>query len=197
MNALPLFPLGHALYPGARMALQVFEPRYLDLVRNSLKKEQPFGIVLIREGSEVVKPEASMPRLAQVGTYARIVDWNAGENGRLAVTVEGDGKFRLLASSQQKDFLIRGEVERLPSEPVLSLPPEADGLPELLAQLLRHPTLATLRMVPAIDDAGRLVNQLAQLLPLPPEEQFALLADADPVTRLGRLNSLLKQMGAL
>ena len=41
----PLFPLGCVLFPGGRMALRIFERRYLDLLRNTLRDDGHFGIV--------------------------------------------------------------------------------------------------------------------------------------------------------
>ena len=48
MTEMPLFPLSGVLLPGGRMPLQIFEQRYLDLVRESMKSDSPFGIVWIR-----------------------------------------------------------------------------------------------------------------------------------------------------
>lgn len=196
MTELPLFPLGTVLFPGGRLPLQVFEPRYLDLVSESLKQEQPFGVVLIRDGFEVVQPGAEpMPKLAPLGTFATVVDWSALPGGRLGVTIEGGGKFRLLASRQRNDFLVIVEVEPLPAEEALPLPPQAESLLPLLAQLLEHPAVARLGLQPEVADGGRLANLLGQLLPVPEATKFELLAEPDPLLRLERLLQLLDRFG--
>ena len=195
MNRLPLFPLGAVLFPGGRMSLQVFEPRYLDLVRASLKRDEPFGIVWIREGREVVAPgNDPMPRLAQIGTFARIVNWDALPNNRLGITVEGGGKFRLLSSEQRADYLVVAEVEPLPAEQPLPMPERGRELVELLEQLLAHPAIERLGLEAESADAGRLANQLAQLLPIAEAGKFELLAEADPLLRLDRLLLILEQL---
>ncbi len=192
---LPLFPLGAVLFPGGRMALRIFEPRYVDLVRDSLKQNAPFGIVRIREGREVVRSGVEpMPRLAQIGTFARIVDWDAAANGMLGIIVAGEGKFRLLSTEQRSNFLIVAEVEPLPDEASLPLPERADGLLPLMQQLLEHPAVAQLQMQPQMEDGGLLANQLAQLLPIPEPEKFALLAETDPLQRLDRLLQKLSEL---
>lgn len=192
---LPLFPLGTVLFPGGRLPLQVFEPRYLDLVRRSLKDGSEFGVVWIRDGSEVVVDrENPMPRLAQIGTFARIVDWDALPGGRLGVTVEGGAKFRLLSTEQQADFLVRAQVQPLPAENELPLPPHAGDLPALLRQLTGHPLIARLKLEPELRDAGRLANQIAQLLPIPEQAKFDLLAEPEPLPRLDRLLLILEQL---
>jgi Lon protease-like protein len=192
---LPLFPLGAVLFPGGRVPLQVFEPRYVDLVRRSMRNDSEFGVVWIREGSEVVlNRQDPMPRLAQVGSFARIVDWDALPGGRLGVTIEGRGKFRLLSAEQQPDFLVVAKVQPLPAEPDLSLPERANDLLVLLRQLIEHPLIARLKLEPELRDAGRLTNQLAQLLPIAEAEKFNLLAELDPLTRLDRLLLVLEQL---
>ena len=192
---LPLFPLGAVLFPGARMALRVFEPRYVDLVRDSLKQGAAFGILRIREGREVVQPGADpMPRLVPVGTFARIVDWDADSHNMLNIIVEGEGKFRLLGTEQQTNFLVVGEVEPLPAEAALPLPERAHSLLPLMQQLLAHPAIARLQMQPQMGDGGLLANQLAQLLPIPEADKFALLTEVDPLVRLDRLLQKLEEI---
>jgi len=193
---LPLFPLGTVLFPNGRLPLRVFEPRYVDLVRDCLKRDRPFGVVWIREGSEVAAPTQAMPRLAQLGTCARIVDWDALDDGQLGLTIEGKEKFRLLSTEQRPNFLIVASVEVLPSEPELPLPERARDMIPLLEQLMRHPLIARLQLQPELEDGGRLANQLAQLLPIPETDKFTLLAEADPLLRLDRLLQQLEQLGS-
>lgn len=192
---LPLFPLGTVLFPGGRIPLQVFEPRYVDLIKRSMKNNSEFGVVWIREGSEVVVDKLDpMPRLAQIGSFARIVDWDALPGGRLGVTIEGRAKFRLLTTEQQADFLVLAEVQPLPPETELPLPERANDLLALLRQLIEHPLIERLKLVPEVSDAGRLANQIAQLLPIPEANKFELLAELEPLQRLDRLLLILEQL---
>lgn len=194
MEKIPLFPLGVVLFPEGRIPLQIFEPRYLDLVKRCLREDCGFGVVLIREGRDTVWPgAAAMPKLAPLGTLARIVDWDALPNGRLGITVEGQRKFRLLSTEQQDDFLVWGEVEWLPDDTPVPLPVQADELVSLLQRLMAHPAIARLRMRNAVSDAGVLGNLLAQCLPIAEQQKFALLAESDPVHRLDRLVGVLDQ----
>ena len=50
---LPLFPLNTVLFPGMMMPLNIFEPRYLEMIDYCMEKNSPFGVVLIRDGNEV------------------------------------------------------------------------------------------------------------------------------------------------
>ena len=81
LSDLPLFPLNAVLFPGGELALRIFEPRYLDLVRECTRQERPFGVCLILDGAEAGAP--AMP--AAVGTLARIVDFEARTDGLLGI----------------------------------------------------------------------------------------------------------------
>ena len=87
MPSLPLFPLGTVLLPGARLPLQLFEPRYLELARGLAERdadERCFGVLLIRKGHEV-GPDA-VSDLHGIGCEAR-VDAMALAEGAMGVVV--------------------------------------------------------------------------------------------------------------
>jgi len=75
---LPLFPLEAVLFPGALMPLHIFEPRYRLLIRRCIERQRPFGIVLIRNGSEV----GAGAEAYGVGTEAKIVAESRLRDGR-------------------------------------------------------------------------------------------------------------------
>ena len=80
------------LFPGGRLPLRLFEQRYLGMASQCLKQGAPFGVCLIRDGREVGEP--AMP--AEVGTLARIVEWDMPQLGVLQVVAHGEGRFRIL-----------------------------------------------------------------------------------------------------
>ena len=53
-DTLPLVPLQSVLFPDGLLSLKVFEARYLDLVSECLRTQQPFGVVCLRQGSDQV-----------------------------------------------------------------------------------------------------------------------------------------------
>ncbi|HCP48862.1 MAG TPA: hypothetical protein DIT73_01425, partial [Gammaproteobacteria bacterium] len=114
---LPLFPLGNVLFCGGRLPLQIFEPRYIDMISACTKSNTGFGIVLIRQGNEVrTDKDEQAPSVFDVGTYASIVDFNPLPNGRLGIISEGGAKFRVCRTWEKDDRLLMGEVEFLPEE---------------------------------------------------------------------------------
>lgn len=197
MIELPLFPLSAVLFPYGRMPLQIFEPRYIDLVRDCLKNDSEFGVVWIRQGREVVlDAEHAMPKLAPIGCTAHIVDWDALPNERLGITIEGGTKFRVLATQQRPNYLVVGEVELLAEDIPQTVPEHASDLIELLQQLIEHPLVTRLKLEAQTQDLGRLTNQIAQLLPISVADKFALLVEADPARRLDRLLLILEQISS-
>ncbi len=201
METIPIFPLSTVLLPGARMPLQIFEPRYMDLVSECMKQQSGFGVVLLREGNEVLgvrEGDAGQQpgiRLSPLGTYARIVDWDSLPGGKLGITIEGERKFRLLDSQGEANRLHRGEVEWLAPEPYEPLPEGALELKGLLRQLTEHPHVAELNISPDIEDAATLGCVLTQLLPIDEAIKFQLLALDEPLLRLEKIIKLLDDMG--
>lgn len=53
LDDLPIFPLSSVLFPGGVLPLRIFEPRYMDMVRERMQRDAPFGICLITRGGEV------------------------------------------------------------------------------------------------------------------------------------------------
>lgn len=186
---IPLFPLGTVLFPGGPLPLRIFEPRYVDMVRSCLRGNAPFGVLLIRAGSEV----GAGATTADVGTLARIVDFNPLPEGLLGIVCQGGTRFRLLDRWVQPDGLNRGCVEVLPSPPPQRLPESYRHLAELLRKVL--PELGSLyATIPReLDDADWVACRLAEILPLDQSEKQQLLELDDPVARLAQLEPLIRR----
>jgi uncharacterized protein len=103
---LPLFPLRAVLFPQARIPLQIFEPRYVEMIDRCLKQDLAFGIVLIKEGDEV--GPAAVPHT--VGTVARIVDVARLSDGRMNIVAMGLTRFKVLQVLRELSYLT-GHIE--------------------------------------------------------------------------------------
>jgi Lon protease-like protein len=106
---LPLFPLGSVLFPGALMPLHIFEPRYRLLVRRCIEQQRPFGIVLIKSGSEVgdgAEPYA-------VGTEAKIVAESLLPDGRSYIVTRGERRFAVETLLPDAEPYLVGQVRYL------------------------------------------------------------------------------------
>jgi uncharacterized protein len=194
-EALPLFPLRATLMPGGRIPLQIFEPRYLDLVSRCMKGDSGFGVLRITAGHEVVIAQGNRPpAIAEVGTLARIVDWDALPQGRLRITIEGSRRFRVLSSRTLPDHLLSGDVDWIDDAPSAPLGEEHSHLLEIMAGLVEHPALARLGVNAKDLDSGRLAYLLAQYLPLDEEDRYAVLLESDLSNALERIDRIVREM---
>jgi hypothetical protein len=196
MDEIALFPLRAVLLPGGRIPLQIFEPRYLDMVTRCMKRELAFGIVRITEGHEVILAQGTRPpAISEIGTRAEIVDWDGLPGGRLRITVEGSRRFRIGDCREQADRLLLGEVEWLADAEPLPVDEAYSHLSEILAGLAEHPALARLGVQAQPRDAAQLAYQLAQYLPLDEADRYAVLAEREPMEGLVFLDRIVKELG--
>ena len=187
---VPLFPLHTVLFPGGPLALRIFEPRYLDMVSACLRNDEPFGVCLIQSGHEA-GPAAS-PHLT--GTFARIVDWQRGEDGLLAISARGEQRFHVQETRIERDQLLRGTVDPLPAEPSMPLPDECRYMNDVLDQLFEHAGDAYRDLPKHPDDASWVGYRLAEVLSLPLVRRQYFLELEDPVLRLEQLDEILRAM---
>lgn len=185
---LPLFPLSSVLFPGAPLQLRIFEPRYVDMVRECARANGPFGVCLILEGVEA--GGAATP--AAVGTLARITDFYTTDGGLLGISAEGSSRFRVTRARVRSDGLVRGDVQCWEDEPTLPVPVELALLPTILERLVEQ-MQPSWRNAPrdCYDDASWVGFRLAELLPLDAGERQQLLEITDPLQRLAEIRDVL------
>ena len=184
---IPLFPLHTVLFPQGLLLLRIFEARYIDMVRDCMKRDAVFGVVQIHEGLEVGRGAAIHP----VGTTARIVDWTQTPDGLLGITVRGERKFRVRDSVEEDSGLLVGDVEWLPEEPETPLPAEFDTLGQLCQRIVSQLGEPFSSMPQHPDRAGWVGARLAEWLPLTGEVKQALLVQDDPLVRLFELRDAM------
>jgi Lon protease-like protein len=120
---IPLFPLNVVLFPGMALPLNIFEPRFREMVSACLDDGSPFGVVLVR-------PESlfGLEVPYTVGTLARIVDYKHLPDGRYILLTHGTKRFRIIQESRDRSYLC-GLVTILRDE---------DESPDVLAALARE-----------------------------------------------------------
>ena len=157
------------------MPLRVFEPRYLDMISRCMKEDQPFGVVLIREGLEAGGPATTWG----VGTLAKIVDWYQGSDGLLGITATGTERFRLLSAECEADGLNVGEIAVMPSPPAMALPPGHRNLASILETVLGDLGRLYEDLERRYDDAVWVAWRFVEILPIDLEQKQAVLENDD------------------
>lgn len=192
MVELPLFPLPVVLYPTTVMPLQIFEPRYLRMVKESLQNQTGFVIVQSLPEKQVQNGDRSFYR---VGCYAKVIDWHPQANDMLGIEVEGLFRVRIHNYRAEQDNLLVGQCEPIEDPSGVLVAEKYHLLVKLAKELEEHPMVETFDTEIDYRDAAQVGYLLAELLPFTPAEKQLLLESDDPLLRLEAIQSLLQQLG--
>ncbi len=192
MTKVPLFPLGTVLFPGGLLPLRLFEQRYFEMAKACLRDESPFGVCLIREGSEVGTPATHEP----VGCLARITQWDMQQLGLLQIVAQGGERFRVASEAVRKDGLILGEIELLPESADTPVEEHHGACVRLLERILAEHGERLFAKPFCMDSSAWVGARLAEVLPLPAAMRQKLMELDDPLQRLDILQRLVAQSGA-
>lgn len=196
---LPVFPLtGTLLLPGTYLPLNIFEQRYLNMVRDALEGDHRIGMIQPMipglDNWGVPPLDLTDPELYSVGCCGRIDQHELQEDGRYLIVLEGTVRFRILRELEQ----VRGyrrveadfaefEIDQRPEEP------EIDKL-GILSVLDRFAQQRDLEFDPdllASLTGRRLVATLSTALPFTAVEKQALLEAYSPEDRASLLMTLM------
>lgn len=200
IDALPLFPLRSVLFPGGLLPLKVFEARYLDLVTDCLRRQQPFGVVCLLQGGEVRTGPVTV-RFESTGVLARLDEVDSEQPGVLRARCTGTRRFRLHgAAAQRADGLWVGGAELLPDDETMAPGTEWQPTVQALAN-----AIATLKAQGAepfnlphrLDDAGWVANRWCEILPISLGAKQKLMELDDPQVRLQLVHEYLRGKGVL
>jgi Lon protease-like protein len=186
VNSIPLFPLNIVLFPDGALPLRIFETRYLDMVRGCMREGRGFGVVLIREGNEVGPAETY-----DVGTMAKITDFDQLPGGLLGLSCVGEQRFRIVKKSVAGDGLNLGEVEFIAPEPAVRVPEHHRRLADLLRNVLPQLGEVYTDIEMRLDDAAWVGHRLAEILTIPLHDKQSCLEIDDPLQRLDLLAPLV------
>ena len=188
---VPIFPLNAVLFPGGLLPLRVFEARYMDMTRDCLKREEPFGVCLIHEGAEVGTP--AVPE--GVGCLAKIIDWDMREQGILNLRTHGSQRFRILARETSPQGLISADIELIPPDARIAVPEKFASCARLLEMVVLDQGKPVFAEPHAFDDAAWVSYRLTEILPVPLVAKQKLLELSDSLARLSILQRFLESRG--
>ncbi len=191
---IPLFPLSSVLLPYGRMPLQIFEQRYLDLVRSCMKSDSGFGVVWIRRGAEVAGTSNASLELGEHGTYARIVDWDQLPNGLLGITIVGQCTFSLGETRTAQSSQIFGLADLHDSPQPSPLLSQWTQLADVLRGLETHPHVQRMNLEIDYDNAWQVGYTLIQLLPLEEQVKYELLGADSLAAMMSALDATLNEI---
>ena len=126
-----------------------------------------------------------------VGTLAKVADWYQGSDGILGITAIGTDRFRLLSAERQPDGLNVGNIELLQPPPLMEVPAEFAGLPNILETVLDDLGRLYENLERRPDDARWVAWRFAEILPIGLEEKQAMLETDDMQSCLDRIEQAL------
>jgi Lon protease-like protein len=188
VSELALFPLGTVLFAGGRLPLRIFEQRYMTMAKGCLRDGTPFGVCAIREGQEVGTPAVPY----DIGTLAKIADWEMPQLGLLQVIAHGEERFRIIERRVQPDGLQVARIEPLAAAADAPIT-EQDRLPVRILERVIEEQPQLFGELHRLDSCAWVSARLTEVLPLAlPTKQEILELDSAR-ERLNRLNTLLRR----
>ena len=205
-EALPeevaVFPLpGALLLPHGRLPLNIFEPRYLAMVLDSLAHGRMFGMVQPDTSTQLVtQGRNDPPALFRIGCLGRITSFAETEDGRLLITLVGVTRFNVVRELPSRRGYRRIHVDYaswLNDLSTVTPPPlDRNRVLEALKPYFRARRIeVNWEAIEQVPDS-LLVTTLAMVCPFDPREKQALLEANSPEDRTEVLVALL-QMEAL
>ena len=193
---LPLFPLNVVVCPDGLMPLNIFEARYLDMVKKCLRNQSSFAIV-------AVLPQAGNKKghqfpFEEVGTLVEIVDADVTTVGLMSIRCVGHHRIKVNSYTQQADGLLIGEVVDIANDAVLPVPEDLEMTSQSLKRLIE--SLPSLNIsadnIPVVkpykfDDASWVSNRWVELMDLPLIQKQRLMQLDSPIVRLELIHDML------
>lgn len=187
-DRIALFPLpGAVLMPRSRLPLHIFEPRYLQMIEDTLK----IGHRMIG----MVQPEAE--GLSTIGCAGRIVSFNENDDGRMMISLGAISRFRLLDVQDSFAPYLQAQVDwssfaRDRGQPEHDPGMDRQALFDLLARYMESRDLSTDWEAAAQAEDELLINSLSMMLPLSHGDKQALLESPTLVDRRELLVGLIE-----
>ena len=190
-NNFPVFPLGLVALPGSIQSLQIFEPRYINMVKGCMSNGHGFIIVLQSKLESI-----SDYGMSKKGTYVEIIDFNNLPNGLLGITVRSENKVNISNICQLEDGLhvadAKPEIDpEVDDQAILAEYPEISNI---LTQLMKHPRISDLQIKVDFSSADSVAYNLAGLIPLSSFEKQNLLEAFDASQRMGILAKYIENI---
>ena len=193
---IPLFPLSHGLFPDGMLSLQIFEVRYLDLIKRCHQQGLPFGVVWLKKGSEVQVP-GELPLLHDFGCVAHIRSFQQIQPNLFVVTCQGGARFQLHDTQAGPFGVWQGDITYLANDPEVELPAmlqkHADRLGQVIARAQQQGQSQGLPIFQPylLDQCGWVANRYAEAMNIDVEKKLGLLRELDPLKRLKEVAALL------
>jgi len=192
-QVIPVFPLsGVMVLPRGQLPLNIFEPRYLNMIDDAMAGDRIIGMVQTTGGD----PE--LPGLSPIGCAGRITSFNETSDGRYLITLTGVSRYRILTELPGQTPYRQVRADFAPWEADLTAPPagegalDREGLLDALKAYLETRGLDIDWDTAETAPPEALINSLSMALPFEPPEKQALLEALSLDDRADVLTALMR-----
>ena len=198
LDAIPLFPLSHGVFPDGMLQLQIFEVRYLDLIKRCHREQKPFGVTWLKSGSEVQLP-GDQPEMHTHGCLAHIREFEQVQPALLRIICQGGLRFKLHEVGPGPYGVWQGKVSYQQQDTAVPIPVEWQAYADRLGAWIstaqkkglqdRLPLFAPY----CLDECGWVANRFAEVLATTVEQKMDWLTQTDPLARLASVAAFLAE----
>ncbi|MBU3021911.1 LON peptidase substrate-binding domain-containing protein [Aestuariibacter sp. A3R04] len=183
----PLFPLSAHLLPGGRMALRIFEPRYVRMVKEVCASGGHLVMCMLNAKGDKETNQHIYP----IGTLATVIDFDLLDDGLLGIKVAGLVNVEVSNIETQQDGLRTACCENLSPWQCHVSPQQLSPIDDRLKEIFeRYPELAELYDELHYDDPIWVMQRWLELLPVDAKQKQYFLEQGD-------CNKLLNYLAAL
>ena len=193
-NKIPVFPLSNfIIFPEITVPLNIFEPRYINMVDDSMKNSRMIGMIQPKKNSNVQNPE-----LFDIGCLGKITSFNETDDGRYLIVLNGLTRFKIQKEIQNNKLYREFEVsfndyrndintkkEEIKFSDLELIFKNLKSLFEKNGYLINWEELKK-------QSLNQTINTLAMASPFSIEEKQALLETENLSTRKKKLEEILK-----
>ena len=181
------------------LSLQIFEVRYLDLIKRCYQQQLPFGVVWLKKGSEIQVP-GETPLLHAYGCAAHIQNFEQVQPNFFRVICQGGARFELHDTQPGPFGVWQGDITYPPNDPEVELPASlqhhANRLGKVIASAQQQGQSHRLPILKPylLDQCGWVANRYAEAMEISTDEKQKLLSELNPLKRMRKVDSLIRSM---
>ena len=193
-STIPIFPLSNfIIFPNTTVPLNIFEPRYIQMIDDSMKSHRMIGMIQPKKSGELKRPD-----LYEVGCIGKITSFNETEDGRYLIIINGVSRFsidqEIKTDKLYRSFKVNYQnyKEDLENKIVKFALKDLDKILDDLKSLFDKKGFMVDWSSLKKQDFSETLNTLSMASPFSLEEKQVLLETKDLNTRKLRLEEILK-----
>ena len=193
-NKIPIFPISNfIIFPKTTVPLNIFEPRYIEMIDDSMKNSRMIGMIQPKKISN-----NSIPELYKVGCAGKITSLNESEDGRYLIILNGLSRFKILDEIKNNKLYRECNVSFNEFKNDINSNKKKIKFPDLelmfkdLKTLFKKKGYIINWKELEKQDLNQTINTLAMASPFSLEEKQALLETQNLISRKFKLEEIIK-----